>query len=53
MRRQVLFIFDAALSTYNFGWPGIHYVDQAGLQFTRSCLCLLSTGFTGIHHSLT
>jgi hypothetical protein len=33
--------------------PTTHFVDQAGLELTRStCLCLLNSATKGMHHHL-
>jgi hypothetical protein len=32
-------------------WPGTHYIDQGFRgSLTASCLCLLTTGITGVRH---
>ena len=40
-----LFFQDRVSLCNNRGYPGTHFVDQVGLEFTEStCLCVLSAG---------
>lgn len=34
------------------GWPGIHFVDQAGLQFTESSLQVLGLNASPLHPAI-
>ena len=38
-----IFFSWAWVSLYYPGWSGTHYIDQAGLELTGTCLCLPST----------
>jgi hypothetical protein len=42
--------FQGRVSLHNSGYPGTHYVDEAGLQFTVICLCLLSAEIKDMGH---
>lgn len=53
--RHYLFVFVLFVdrfSLYNLGWPGIDYVDQAGLELRErsACLYFMSTRIKSMHH---
>jgi hypothetical protein len=44
-------VFRDRVSLYSPGYPGTHFVDQAGPRTQKStCLCLPSAGIKGVHH---
>jgi hypothetical protein len=51
----VCLFFQDRVSPYSPGWPGTHFVNQAGWPRTQksACLCLPSCGIKGVcHHRL-
>lgn len=49
---SVLFVCfgDRVLLHCPVGCPGIHCVDQIGLELSLTCLCLMSAGIKGVYH---
>jgi hypothetical protein len=39
---KFVFVFQDRISLYSFGYTGIYFVDQAGLELTEICLPLSS-----------